>query len=511
MSILRAYAYKLKHNLTESAFADLPHVFPSERLPSLHKIQARVAFLSGLAPQHFDCCIESCMAYTGPLSDLLECPHCGTSRHDEHGKPRRQFSYVSIIPRLSALYRDPTTAEKMAYRADFDAEPGVVKDVFDSSHYRSLCGQEVKLGGQCTGRMFFSDRRDIALGLSTDGFSPWRRRKKSAWPIILYNYNLPPDIRFHKDNIIPLCVIPGPKKPKDFDSFLWPALQEFLKLSIGVPAFDALTVSQFLLCAFLIIVSGDIPAVSMVMQMKGHNAIVPCRMCKIRALRDPDSRAKTHYVPLERSQHPGVKKDPNAIKSYNPAKLPLRNHKEFLEDGRAVMAAATNNASEQLARDSGVKGVPLLSYLPSLAFPISFPYDFMHLIWENLIPNLIAHWTGNFKGLDQGAGSYELSASVWDAVGKATSEAGNTIPSTFGPRLGNIAEDRSACTADAWSLWTLYISPVLLRQRFTHIRYYNHFVELIQLLHLCLQFDITEEDIAKIRRGFIDWVEKYER
>jgi hypothetical protein len=41
----------------------------------------------------------------------------------------------------------------------------------------------------------FSDERDIARGLSTDGFSPFKKRKKTCWPIILFNYNLPPEIQ----------------------------------------------------------------------------------------------------------------------------------------------------------------------------------------------------------------------------------------------------------------------------------------------------------------------------
>jgi hypothetical protein len=50
----------------------------------------------------------------------------------------------------------------------------------------------------------------------------------------------------------------------------------------------------------------------------------------------------------------------------------------------------------------GIKGVPILSALRSLRFPQSFPYDFMHLIWENLIPNLVLFWSGCYKGMDKG-------------------------------------------------------------------------------------------------------------
>ena len=73
--------------------------------------------------------------------------------------------------------------------------------------------------------------------------------------------------------------------------------------------------------------------------------------------------------------------------------------------------------ADDLAKEYGIKGTPLLSYVGSLSFPQSFPYDFMHLIWENLVPNLILHWTGRFKGLDEGFESYQLANGIWEAIG----------------------------------------------------------------------------------------------
>jgi len=190
-------------------------------------------------------------------------------------------------------------AEQMRYRASCEYTLDRVSDVFDGHVYRDLCRTEIEVDGQKLPCNYFSDPRDIALGLSTDGFAPFRRRKTTTWPIIVYNYNLPPDIRFHRQYILCLGVVPGPKKPKDFDSFLWPAVEEFLALVLGTRAYDALQHELFLLRAHLIVIGGDIPAISMLMRMKGHNGLSPCRMCKIKGLRIPNSRATTHYVPLD--------------------------------------------------------------------------------------------------------------------------------------------------------------------------------------------------------------------
>ena len=160
----------------------------------------------------------------------------------------------------------------------------------------------------------------------------------------------------------------------------------------------------------------------------------------------------------------------------------------------------------------GIKGIPLLSHIPSLFFPSSFPFDFMHLIFENLLKNLILLWTGKFKDMNQGSRSYKLAPHVWEAIGAATAASGSTIPSVYGVHPQNIAEDKSVCTADSWSFWALYLGPVLLKNRFLNHTYYNHFICLIKLINLCLQFEISTEDIAKIHAGFIKWVSStYER
>ncbi len=498
---LRAFAYKLRHKLTNEAFADIPNGFPIEDMPTLATICSRIAFLSGIKADRYDCCPDSCMAYTGYLAELDKCSYCETTRYDEYGNPRQQFSYLPLKLRLLAHRQHTETALKMFYRRDHEPDPsGTIRDIFDGEHYQNLRTRKIVVDGQNTRHKFFDDERDIALGLSTDGFAPWRRRKKSAWPIIAYNLNLPPEIRFHKEFILPLGVVPGPSKPKNFDSFLWPAVQELLEFTVGVPAYDVISSSMFIQHAHVILVSGDIPAVSMVMQMKGHNAIVPCRMCMIRGLRPPGGRGTVHYVPLDRSRHPSVwhghGTDPPR---YDPGNLPLRTHDDFLTQGREVIEAETDTDADELAKLYGVKGVPLLSYLPSLSFPHSFPYDFMHLIWENLMPNRVRLWTSKFKGLDEGNHSYQFTPTVWQAIGEATARTGDTLPAIFGPRLGNIADSHgNAGTADAWSVWTLYIAPVLLRRRFRHIRYYKHFVDLVELLQLCLQFELSQDHIAHV-------------
>jgi hypothetical protein len=59
---------------------------------------------------------------------------------------------------------------RMSYWHKYKHVPGEISDIFDGEHYQSLCQQYVLIDGDKLKHKFFSDPRDIALGVSTDGF-----------------------------------------------------------------------------------------------------------------------------------------------------------------------------------------------------------------------------------------------------------------------------------------------------------------------------------------------------
>jgi len=166
--------------------------------------------------------------------------------------------------------------------------PGTTTDIFNGLHYRSLLGECVVVGDQTLPHNYFSDHHDIMLGFATNGFAPFKKQKHTAWILLIFNYNLPPDQCFQKDNILCAGIIPGPKKPWDTDSFIYPLIQELLELTDSVSAYDTLSSSLFALHAYVIAGFGDIPTVSMLMHMKGHNSLFPCQMCGIEGIRIKD-------------------------------------------------------------------------------------------------------------------------------------------------------------------------------------------------------------------------------
>jgi hypothetical protein len=461
-----------------------------------------VRSLARFQPVRYSCCVNSCVCFVGPYEDLTECPNCKEARFKADGKPRKYFDYLPIIPRLQAMVSNSIHAEKMRYRANHKHEPGVINDVFDGSHYQSLLNTVVPVD-EADPFFYFSDKRDIALGLSTDGFTPFKKRDKTCWPMILFNYNLPPEIRFQKKYCIHVATVPGPKKPWDWDSFGWPLVQELIQLELGVKAFDAIDKALFLLHAYLILAFGDIPAMALIMRMKGQNGIRPCRICDIKGV---CFNSKTHYVPLQRDKIPKAQPP-----RYDASNLPIRTPEKFIQQARKVELAPDNATRDRLAKKYGIKGIPVLGSISSISFPSSFPFDFMHLIWENLIPNLIDFWTGKFKKLNHENEGYFIDNRIWIEIGAATAACGATIPAAFGAPVPNIATKRHLWNAEMHANWTLYIAPIVLRGRFQRPQYYQHFMQLVELLKLCLAFEISEAMLNQIEEGFQSWVEEYEK
>jgi len=155
-----------------------------------------------------------------------------------------------------------------------------------------------------------------------------------------------------------------------------------------------------------------------------------------------------------------------------------------MEQACEVEMASNNATGERLAKQHGIKGTPILSCLSSISFPSSFPFDFIQLIWENLISNLILFWTGKFKDLDHQGKDYVIEPRIWDEVGAATAACSATILVAFGAPVPNMAGKWSYMSAEMYANWMLYIASIVLCGRFKKPQYYKHFMQLVKLLKL---------------------------
>ena len=364
MDDICAFSLHITENSTNRAYEHLRHSFIHKlKLRSLYRTQKRIAALSGVKPNMVDRCHKGCCCYTGKFASLDVCPYCKEPQFSSPGVPKKKFQYLRIKPMLDAMFRDEHVTKLMAYRHEYTSnqcDNDIIGDVFDGSIYKNLCDQNVVVDSQKLQHKYFSHHRDVALGLSLDGFTIFNRRKNSAWPVILLNLNLPPKIRTRLQWLLCYAVIPAPSMIKNLDSYLIPLYEELIELAKGAATLDPWAEEFFWFHVYLILAFGDYPALAKLMHMKGHNGLCPCRFCEIHGLRPPG--IKVHYIPLFRSNG-----------SVCPADLPMRSHTTFIQQGNQVLAAVTISEANELAKQYGIKGLSVLSGLGSLNFPLSFP------------------------------------------------------------------------------------------------------------------------------------------
>ncbi|GBB96183.1 hypothetical protein RclHR1_00270029 [Rhizophagus clarus] len=92
-------------------------------------------------------------------------------------------------------------------------------------------------------------------------------------------------------------IIPGPKQPQDFNSFLYPLIQEMKMLQDGILCYDGNKKENFTLCAHILAWTGDLPALSKVLCLTGHNSYSGCRFCNLQRTLNETNRHV--YYPLQ--------------------------------------------------------------------------------------------------------------------------------------------------------------------------------------------------------------------
>ncbi|KAI0646642.1 hypothetical protein C8Q79DRAFT_908784 [Trametes meyenii] len=111
---------------------------------------------------------------------------------------------------------------------------------------------------------------------------------------------------------------------------------------------------------------------------------------------------------------------------------------------------------------------------------------------------------------DQGSGCYIISDTDWAAISRETTEAIKDIPSAFVGAIPDLINARESFTAEIWAFWFMYIAPIVLRGRFADVKYYNHMCDLIDIMKVTLQFEISRAELENLRKRIITWVQHYE-
>jgi hypothetical protein len=142
------------------------------------------------------------------------------------------FSYLPLIPRLQAFIKSQQMIDMLGYCEDLGPFKGVMQDIFDSEHFRSLLNTMVTIDGEQYPHKIGSSKWDDFIGFTFDGVSLWHslgsvksHPSVTCWPTGVIIYSLDPKLRTRKQSVFSLGIIPGPHSPKYVNSFLYPFIR----------------------------------------------------------------------------------------------------------------------------------------------------------------------------------------------------------------------------------------------------------------------------------------------
>src|SRR6266511_4061806 len=207
---LRLLHLKSLYNFTEAAYNDIIKLFANKNI-SLYKVKKILEEFIGLVPTFYNICKNSCICYTDVYESYQNCPLCNSSRYDSNNKLKKVMPYLSIKEMLKIQYNNKVRAKELL---DNDLD-----DIFDGDIYKELLE-----------RNLFKNNRDIVFMISCDGYQIFKQKTNDCWVFLIINNNLDPLIRVKKENLLIPFLIPGPKQPKDFNTFLRSFINEMKEL-----------------------------------------------------------------------------------------------------------------------------------------------------------------------------------------------------------------------------------------------------------------------------------------
>ncbi|KIJ14028.1 hypothetical protein PAXINDRAFT_79868 [Paxillus involutus ATCC 200175] len=214
---------------------------------SFSEVERIIAQYTGVEKIQNDMCPKTCLAYTGPYEPLELCPTCAMSRWNQeklrasNGRNKvaaRKFTTITLASQLQARFRHPQTAREMQYLHERTQQ--VLEHLRETGEIPVI--DDVVMGWDFLGAVLDGDIKpdDIVVMVSLDGAQLYQSKESDCWIYVWVLLNMSPDKRYKKINVIPGGFIPGPNKPKNVDSFLFPGLHHVSALQKeGLTIWDA--------------------------------------------------------------------------------------------------------------------------------------------------------------------------------------------------------------------------------------------------------------------------------
>lgn len=382
-----------------------------------------------------------------------------TSSHRTVYKPIKVFCYSSLINAIQEYVSLKGYLNIFSHwKARVGIPDGVMADIYDGAVWKSF--QTVN------GQEFLSSRYSLGLLLNVDWFNPYKHVAYSVGAIYICILNFPRHLRYQKENMILIGIIPGPNEPSlHINSFIEPLVVDLQKLWKGVQMTTpdgVKTIRAALLCT-----AADIPATRKLCGFVGHGALKGCSRC-LKSFPTTEFGAKPDYSGFQRNT------------------WPMRHLSDHREQGMNWKHATTLKKRQDIEREYGIRFSELLNlpYYDTIRFSVVDP---MHNVLLGSAKNIMMLWKEN--GI---IGDTHLT-SVQDLVDKFVT------PADVGRIPTKISSGFASFTADQWKNWTVIFSQVALKTILPddHYRCWHSFV---MACHIMCSRAISKAGISEMDR-----------
>jgi hypothetical protein len=368
--------------------------------------------------------------------------------------PELIYPFNGIRQQLAAMFlRDgfENSLRHWANRSNFD---NVLTDIYDGQVWKSLKETE----SETSPKFLCSEKADSHLGLmlNLDWFQPYEGTIHSTGVIYAAICNLPRDIRFNRENLLILGILPGPNEVSlhKINHYLAPIVDELEALWVGLTLNRTYEYQEGKrIRAALVLVSSDIPAAR---KICGHvSALVSCHRCE----------KKANY---ENWQHNFAGMD-----NMNEW-LICRDSHQHRENALGWRRCNLNAARKRFVKQTGVRWSELLRlpYFDPIRFIIVDP---MHCLFLG-----IARWIVKQLWIN----TEVLSSDSLKTIQKKMNQF--QIPTDVGQILGKIdcGEGFSNFTADQWRIFFAIYATVSLWDHLLAVdkKILNNFVRICSIL-----------------------------
>ncbi|KAF9486092.1 hypothetical protein BDN70DRAFT_846549 [Pholiota conissans] len=504
---------------------DRTHGADDDREPLLshYQVKKSIAEITGVHSLKHDMCPDTCIAYTGPFSELEACPKCHKPRYDpiilasSNGRkkvPQQQFYTMPLGPQLQALWRDPETAKAMCYRKQETdkilqqlEQNGNRIDQWDDIYHGSAYLDAVRSGN--------IGSNDTVLLMSIDGAQLYENKQSDCWIYIWVVLNLAPDVRYKKRHVLPGGFIPGPKKPKNVDSFLFPGFHHVAALmKQGYRVWNAYENVIFVDRPFGHLGTADGPGMTYLNGLTGHSGAYGCRIyCPVKGRRKTGGN---HYYPallkpveynVEGCDHDDV----------NGRHLQSSNRQEYLDALNKVLSSRTQGQHQENRRQTGITKPSIFSGFPpnrTIGVPACFAGDLMHLVALNLTDLLVNLWRGKLDcDPEDDKSTWDwvcLTGDVWIEHGQRVADTMPYLPGSFDRPPRNPADKiNSGYKAWEYLTWIYGLGPALLHGILPD-KYWKNYCKLVRGIRLIHQRSVRIEELHEAHQLLVEFVEEFE-